>query len=62
MATTYEVYHNGAWVPATFVKDAPPDRVWIEYDHVEDDEDGEPKAAVRREINALKSELKITEE
>lgn len=61
MATTYEIYHNGAWVPATYVKDADDDRAWIEYDHVEDDEDGEPKPAEKRQINVLKSELKITE-
>jgi hypothetical protein len=61
MAKTYEIYHNDAWVPATFIKEADADRIWIEYDHVEDDEDGVPKEAVKRQINVLVSELKVTE-
>jgi hypothetical protein len=61
MAKTYKVYHNAEWIPATFVKEADADRIWIEYDHVEDDEEGEPKAAVKRQINVLKTELQITE-
>lgn len=60
MAKTYKVYHNDAWIPATFIKEADEDRIWIEYDHVEDDEEGAPKAAVKRQINVTKSELQIT--
>jgi hypothetical protein len=61
MAKKYKVYHNSAWVPATFIKDADDDRVWLEYDHVEDDEEGVPKEAVKRQINVLKTEIQITE-
>lgn len=61
MATTYEVYHRDEWIPATFVRDADDDRVFLSYMHVEDDEDGEPKEAVERTTNFLKSEVRITE-
>jgi hypothetical protein len=61
MAKTYKVYHNDAWIPATFIKEAGENRIWIEYDHVEDDEEGVPKAAVKRQINVTEAELQITE-
>lgn len=64
MAKTYELLHNGQYVPATFIKDsADVDLIWLEYDHVEDDEDGNPLPAVKREIHIRKDDaaLKITE-
>jgi hypothetical protein len=36
-------------------------RAWIEYDHVEDDEEGVPKEAVKRTLHVEISELQITE-
>lgn len=61
MAKTYKIYHNDAWVPATFVKETEDnDRIWVEYNHVEDDEEGVPKAAEKRQVNVKLDELKIT--
>lgn len=65
MAKTYEILHNGEYVPATFVKEsADVEWVFLEYEHVDHDEEtGEPKPAVSRTIQVNKNDasLRITE-
>jgi hypothetical protein len=62
MAKKYKIYHNGDWVSCKYLKDSESmGRAWIEYDHVEDDEEGVPKEAVKRTLHVEISELQITE-
>lgn len=66
MAKTYELYHNGDWIPAEFVKDSEElNRIWVKYQHVEQDEEtGEMKPAIDRTIhvNLDDASLRVTEE
>lgn len=59
MSKTYELYHSGEWIPATFIKDADDDRVWLEYQHTEDDEDGSQKPAYIRRVNMHKKDTAV---
>jgi hypothetical protein len=59
MSKTYKVYHNDQWIDATFIRAAGEDRVWLEYDHVEDDEDGQQKPAVKRQINVTENDVSV---
>lgn len=65
MAKTYEIYHNGQYVPATYIEDTGDvEFITIEYEHTDHDEEtGEPLPAVTRRTNVKKddSALKITE-
>ena len=52
MAKTYTVYHNDSWIPATFVKPSEElNRIWVEYDHVEGDGEGNIKEPFKRTIH-----------
>lgn len=65
MAKTYEIMHNGEFVPATFVRDsADVEFVFLEYDHVDHDEEtGEALPAVKKQIHVRVDDasLKVTE-
>lgn len=64
MSKTYEVYHNGEFVPATFIKQsAEIGRVWISYQHVEEDESGVKKPAYERTVHIEEADgiLRVTE-
>lgn len=65
MAKTYEILHNGQYVPATFVKDsADVEFVVLEYQHVNHHaETGEELPAETKQVHIRKTDaaLKITE-
>jgi hypothetical protein len=65
MAKTYEILHNGDYVPATFVKDSSDvEFVFLEYEHIDhDEESGEPLEAVTKQIHIRTNDpaLRVTE-
>lgn len=65
MAKSYEILHNGQYVPATFVKDSSDvEFVVLEYTHTDHDEEtGDELPAVSKQIHVRIKDagLKITE-